>query len=192
MKTRMFQKTLALVVAGGMAVVAVYASAQNSPVVNAAPQMPPGLAEIVQLSQAKVGDETMIAYIKQSGNSYSLNAAQIIYLHQNGISDAVISAMLSQARPMAATSGIEVSAASTPPPAAPPAVASQAVAPAPTAPSVTYVQTPPATYYYPPDYSYAYPAYYPAYGWGVPPVAFSFGWGWGGRWGGGGHWGGHR
>jgi hypothetical protein len=48
----------------------------------------------------------------------------------------------------------------------------------------------------PTTYYYSEPYYYPAYeGWAYPPIAFSFGWGWGGRgWGGGhgGHGGWHR
>ena len=40
-----------------------------------------------------------MAYIKNSGNSYGLNADQIIYLRQQGVSDAVITAMLNQPKP---------------------------------------------------------------------------------------------
>ena len=46
--------------------------------------------------KANVGDETIIAYIKNSGNSYGLNADQIIYLRQQGVSDAVVRTMLNQ------------------------------------------------------------------------------------------------
>ena len=63
------------------------------------------------------------------------------------------------------------------------------------APTVTYVETQPATtYYYPYYYSYGYPYYYPAYGY-YPGVSVSLGWGrgWGGWHGGGGfHGGWHR
>ena len=44
------------------------------------------------------GISTIIAYIRNSGNSYGLNADQIIYLRQQGLSDAVIRVMLSQPR----------------------------------------------------------------------------------------------
>ena len=62
-------------------------------------QLPYGVSQIVQLEQAKVGDETIIAYIKNSGSSYRLDADQIIYLRQQGISDGVITTMLNQPKP---------------------------------------------------------------------------------------------
>ena len=151
------------------------------------------------MAQAKVNDDTLIAYIKNSGNSYSLNADQIIYLRQQGVSDAVVTTMLNQPKvglvaPSAPANAQASAATST--------VAATTVVTEP-APAVTYVQTVPTTYYYYPYYSYA-PAYYPYYrGYGCyPSVSFSFGWGghWGGGWhggygggwhGGGGH-GGHR
>jgi hypothetical protein len=157
------------------------AQAQNPPATTAAPsyatQLPYGAPQILQLSQAKVGDDTIAAYIRNSGYSYTLSADQIMYLKQQGVSDAVITTMLNQPKPAAV----------------PYTTAAPAPQPAPTttvAPSVTYVQ-PSASYYgYQPYYypSYSYPAYsYPAYSW-WPPISLSFGWGWG--WGGGWHGGG--
>jgi hypothetical protein len=132
-----------------------------------APQLGYGVSQILRLKQAEIGDETIIAYIKNSGNSYGLNADQIIYLRQQGVSDAVLTAMLQQPRPAAAAPTI------TPP--APQLMASTAyysdsTAPATVTPAVTYVQTVPATtYYYQPYYYYPYyysSAYcYPSYGW---------------------------
>lgn len=152
-------------------------AAVNAPV----PQLAYGVPQIMQLAQAKVSDDTIIAYIKNSGNSYGLNADQIIYLRQQGISSAVITTMLSQPRP-----GV---AAATPTMPAPPSAASTAysgpVSTATVVPTVTYVQTvPDTTYYY-------QPYYYPDYAW-YPPVSFSFGWG--GGYGGyrGGYGGGYR
>lgn len=156
-------------------------AAVNAPV----PQLSYGVSQIMQLAQAKVSDDTIIAYIKNSGNIFGLNADQIIYLRQQGISDAVITTMLNQPRPAVAVA--------TPTTPAPQPVASTAysgpVSTATVAPTVTYVQTvPDTTYYYQPDYQ---PYYYPDYAW-YPPVSFSFGWGggWGGGWHGGGHGGG--
>ena len=156
-------------------------------VVNASvPQLTYGVSEILKLAQAKIGDDTIIAYIKNSRNSYGLDANQIIYLRQQGISDAVVTAMLNQPAP-----GLAVATPTSPAPQ--PVAASTATtasgSTATVAPTVTYVQTmPDTTYYY-------QPYYYPAYPW-YPPVSFSFGWGWGGGWygggwhGGGGHGGG--
>jgi|ERR1035437_894133 hypothetical protein len=201
MKTRNLQKMLAVMAVAGLALSASTALAQDSttvaqPAVASATvsQLSDGMAQIVQLAQAKISEGTIIAYIKNSGNSYRLDANQIIYLRQQGISDAVITTMLNQPRP-----GVAVATPTTP---APQPVASTAysgqVSTATVAPTVTYVQTvPDTTYYYQPDY-------YPAYAW-YPPVSFSFGWGgwYGGGWRGGGwrgggghgggwHGGGHR
>src|ERR1700744_1811892 len=52
----------------------------------AAPQLSYGVAQILQLTQAKVSDDTVVAYVKNSGNSYGLDANQIIYLRQQGVS----------------------------------------------------------------------------------------------------------
>jgi hypothetical protein len=149
----------------------------------AVPQLAYGVTQILQLAQAKVGDATIIAYIKNSGNSYGLNADQIIYLRQQGISDGILTAMLSQPRP-----GVAVASPNAP---APPPTASTdysgQVATA-IAPPVAYVQTVPDTSYYYQPYYYQ-PYYYPNYGW-YSPVSFSFGWG-GGYYGGGWHGGGH-
>ena len=51
-------------------------------------------SEVAKLAQAKVTDDTIIAYINSSGNLFNLNAEQIIYLKQLGASDAVVKAML--------------------------------------------------------------------------------------------------
>lgn len=196
---------LAVVVAAGLLSVAPTAWAQSVPV--AAPVSVPadGLSDIVKLSQAKVGDDIIITFIKNSGYVYNLTAAQIIYLRQNGVSDPVITAILTLPRggvamapapalaPVSAASQPAETAyapsssptdvVSGPPPATPPASYVQ------TAPSstVTYVQTVPSTYYY------YQPYYYPAYGYyAYPPVSVSlgWGWGWGGGWGWRGGWGG--
>jgi hypothetical protein len=173
------------------------AAASQATVTTTPPPAPPlayGVAQILQLEQAKVGDDTIIAYIKNSGNSYGLNADQIIYLRQQGVSSAVLNTMLSQPAPgvLAGTSAVPLP--STP---APQVSYSQPASSTPTSvvgPSVTAIDpTVAAGYYQPyyyPAYAYGYPYYYPAYGY--PAVSFSFGWGgrWGGGWGGGWHGGG--
>lgn len=138
-------------------------------VVASVPQLSYGASQILRLAQAKVGDETIIAYIKNSGNSYALTADQIIYLRQQGVSEAVLNVMLVQ--PPSAVAAAP--AASAPQPAAS-TVTTGSGSTATVAPVVTYVQTAPAAYYY-------QPYCYPAYAW-YPPVAFSFGWGWHGGW----------
>jgi len=190
---------LAVMAIAGLVLSASTALAQNATTVAqpaaasaTVPQLSYGVSEIVKLAQAKVSDDTIIAYIKNTGNSYGLNAAQIIYLRQQGVSDAVITTMLNQPKLGAATATIPLPTTPAPQP-----VASAAYE----QPAVTYVETEPTTYY---DYE---PYYYPVYsGYYWPwPVVVSCGWGgywhgggWhGGGWHGGGgrgsfHGGGHR
>jgi hypothetical protein len=166
MKTPTFQKIMAVAVAAGL-MLAGNVRAQNYP---ASAQLSYGTAEVVKLAQAKVSDDTIIAYINTSGNNYNLSADQVLYLRQQGVSDTVITTMLNHAAAPAAAPAT---------PAPQPVVST--VTPAPT---VTYIQTAPPTYYYQPYY---YPA--PVYGWS-PALSLSFGFG--GHWGGGWHGGGWR
>jgi hypothetical protein len=55
---------------------------------------PPGVQDVVNLNNAHVSDPTIIAYIHNSGLSYNFNAGAIIMLHQQGLSDQVIGAMI--------------------------------------------------------------------------------------------------
>src|SRR5664279_601597 len=112
MKTRNLQKILAVMAVAGLGWSASTARAQDSSGANTVqpaavnapvPQLAYGVPQIVQLAQAKVSDDTIIAYIKNSGNSYGLNADQIIYLRQQGISSPVIMTMLNQPRPVSYT-----------------------------------------------------------------------------------------
>jgi hypothetical protein len=181
MKTKNFTKPLVTVIAG-FALLAGSAMAQDS--TTAVPQLAYGVPQVVQLAQAKVSEDTIIAYIHNSGNSYSLTADQIIYLRQQGVSDNVINVMLNQPK-----------VASTP--ASAPAQAEVSTAYA--QPTTTYVQTAPASsvyvipdtqsYYYDSYYAqpYCYPYYYPYY---YPAVSFSFGFRGGGGFRGGFHGGG--
>ena len=204
MKTRNFQRlpltivTLAaLALATGRAVAqdsttTTATTAQTAAASPAAPQLSYGVPEVLQLSQAKVGDSVIVNYIQNSGNNYGLNAAQIIYLRQQGVSDTVINTMLNQrsqsaqTMPTATTSASDNSGAYS-------TQTSTATAP----PTVTYVQTvPTSTVYVVPDtqtYYYnnwlysrspSYYGYYPYYGnyWSYPALSVSFGWG--GGWGG--------
>lgn len=207
MKTTYSKKLVAFLALASMAlsvstVLAQDSSATTTIQATPTPQLAYGVSQILQLAQAKVSDDTIITYIKNSGNSYGLTADQIIYLQQQGLSPAVINAMLSQPKP-----GV-LAAASAP-------VATTTVTPAPvvaydTQPSVSTMVTPPITgidptysaayssYYYQPYYYpyYSYPYYYPAYGYYgcYPGVTVSLGWGrgWGGYgWRGGFHGGFH-
>jgi hypothetical protein len=206
MKTNFLPRVAALIALASITAAVSPARAQDSTATTAPtiqvsappPALAYGVSQILQLSQAKVDDGTIIAYVKNSGNSYGLNADQIIYLRQQGISTAVINAMLSQPAPGVMTAGSTVPLPSSPAPqvnySQPPPQNSGTVGP-----SVSGIDPTAAAaanyYYYQPYYSpyYSYP-YYPAYGY-YPGVSVSLGWGgrWGPGWGGwhgGGGWGG--
>lgn len=194
MKTNNLQNLAAVMVITGLIFTEASVLAQGAPaattvqpaaVSTGAPQLSYGVPQVLQLAQAKISDSTIITYIKNSGTSYGLNADQIIYLRQQGVSADVLNAMLTQPR-----AGLATAAPATP--ARQPVAATAYAEPASTAtvaPTVTYVQTVPQTVYY--TEPYYQPNYYPAYGYGYyPPVTLSFGWGWGGGWHGGGYGGG--
>jgi hypothetical protein len=200
MKTRNLEKILAGLACAGLVLSGSVALAQNYSATGS--QMVYGLPQIIRLSQAKVSDDTIIAYVKNSGFSYTLDADQIINLRQQGVSDAVITTMLNQPKtgpvvytpttpaPQPVTSTVGTDTANTTPLYSPRqsdqiSTASASTQPVPTAtvaPTVTYVQAAPA-----PTYYYAQPYYYPSYAW-FPPVSLSFAWGSG--WHGGGYYGG--
>jgi hypothetical protein len=201
MKTRNLEKTLASLVCAGLILSGSVALAQNYSTTGS--QMVYGVPQIIRLSQAKVSDDTIIAYVKNSGLSYGLNTDQIINLRQQGVSDAVITTMLNQPKPEPVTytpttpapqplaASVNTSTPDTTPLYSPRQsdqipIASATTQPVPTAtvaPTVTYVQSAPA----PACYYYAQPYYYPSYAW-FPPVSLSFAWGSG--WHGGGYYGG--
>jgi hypothetical protein len=181
-----------LAVVAGLVLLAGNLSAQTTP---STPPLAYGVPQILQLSQAKVSDDIIVAYVRNSGNSYGLDADQIIYLRQQGVSDNVLTTMLSQPKPAATpepTLAPVASAASQP-------VNTSAIVYSPPAP--TYVQTvPSSTVYVIPDTRayfwntyhtapYIYPYYtscYPSY---YPGVSLSFGFGGGYR---GGYYAGYR
>ena len=153
MKTRNWQQMLAIMAIAGLGLSASMVQAQDSSApTTAQPQLSYGVSQIVKLAQAKVGDDTMIAYINNAGNSYGLNADQIIYLKQQGVSEAVIMAILNQPK-----QGVAVATPTTPAPQ--PVVSSTDItgsgstittasgSTATVAPTVTYVQTAPAATY---------------------------------------------
>ena len=118
MKIMKWQKKLAVVLVGGLMVLALNAPAQNSP--TAAPKLSYGVSEVVRLAQANINDDTIIAYIKSTRTDYKLSADQMLYLRQQGVSEAVIKAMLVQPKPVAAPATTPAAVASTAPaPAAP-------------------------------------------------------------------------
>ena len=52
----------------------------------------PGLAEIIKLAQAHIADDTILAYIQNSGQTYNPSADEILYLSDLGASAQTTSA----------------------------------------------------------------------------------------------------
>ncbi len=111
----------------------------------AAPNLSPSLQEIVKLSKAKMSDDVILAYIKNSGVPYSLSADDVLYLNSQGISQPIISALL-QSKPAALAAP------------APPALA----APMPPQQQYPPQQYPPQQYAAPSPTPLTAPAYQPA------------------------------
>ena len=155
-------------------------AAQTAPV-----QLSYGVSQIIQLSKAKVSDDTIVNYIRNSGSSYGLEASQIVYLKQQGVSDTVINTMLNQPRqvaPAAPQPAYYSTASSTATVVAQPAVTYVQTAPAYVPSSTVYVIPDTQTYQYYNNYYQPAYGYYPYYGgWYYPPVSFSFGFGGGYR-----------
>jgi hypothetical protein len=166
-------------------------AAQPAAASQAAPQLSYGVSQVVQLAHANVGEDVIVNYVQNSGNAYGLDANQILYLKQQGVSDRIINTMLNQ------RSRVPAAVQTVPQPNSSDANSAQIPTTTPP-PAVSYVQTaPPQTVYVIPDtqtYNYyaSYPYYYPYYGYYGWPVTFSFGWG--GYYGGyrGGYWGGYH
>ncbi len=60
----------------------------------AVPQVSPPAAEVVKLASSGVGDDVVLAYIRNSQAVFDLNADQLLYLKDVGLSPQVITAML--------------------------------------------------------------------------------------------------
>jgi hypothetical protein len=134
-------------------------------------QLSTGTWDVLKLVQSKVGDDTTIAFINSSGASYGLGAPEIIYLREQGVSERVITAMLTQHKTAAAHAPAPANTVWAAAPA-PSSTTEAAAAPAYSQPTTVYV-TPPAQSYV--NYYPSYPYYYPYYS----PVSLSFGIGFG-------------
>jgi len=56
--------------------------------------LPPVPAKVLQMSEAGVSDNLITAYIQKSAYAYTLDSDQIIYLHDLGVSSAVLEALV--------------------------------------------------------------------------------------------------
>jgi hypothetical protein len=171
-------------------------------------QLSSGVPEILKLRRGNVGNDVIIAFIMNSGQMYHLSASEILYLREQGVSDQVLTAMLSAGQNVAATSA-QLAMQAAPQPAAQPATtgltadwANSNPQPAPAAPQFAPAYDAAAPVYAQPSPVYVYPA--PSYGfydawpyyWGYPSLSLGFGFGggyyYGGHHGGGYHGGGYH
>src|SRR5260221_4153750 len=76
--------------------IAVRAAADPAPVAEV--KVPYGVPDILKLSRAQVNEGVILSYIQNSGTVYNLEANDIVYLRGQGVSDAVVTAMLNQRR----------------------------------------------------------------------------------------------
>ena len=110
-----------------------------------APSLPPGVQDVVKLVKAGLSEEVVLAHIRNAGASYTLSADQIIYIHDQGVTENEMKALLGSgtpapaANPAPAPAPAPVAASPAPMPAAPapvPAPVTATYAPVPVAPTV--------------------------------------------------------
>ena len=111
--------------------------------------LPPNAAEVVKLSDASVGDEVILAYVKNYQSPFNLSADAILRLKEAGVSSPVIAAMLTHdtslrnQNPPAPYAYSQKSSAPAEQPPGVPTAAQPAPQPQPVAPACAEDQTPP-------------------------------------------------
>jgi len=191
---------LGLLTASAMNLAAQISVAPNvsstAPAVPAAPvRLSYGVADVLKLAKAHVSEDTIIAYVANSGTAYNLTVNEIVYLKEQGVSDHVLTAMLDQHNKLAVAAAQNVQAAPGPPQANYSEAGPPQYAPAVAQPPAMDMQTAPAaasdssvyvipsssqTYVYSgyyPSYAYGYPYYGGYYGYGYPGLAVGIGFG---------------
>ena len=160
----------------------------NAQSTSSSSQLAPALEEVVKLTKAGVSDVVTLAYVKNSGMTYSLDAQDVLRLQEQGVSPQVVTAMLQQGgETRRATEAVNQALAVANATKTQPTTTTTTPTVVETAPassvSVTYFGSRPVSYYpsyahYGPGVGYYYPAYYPRYyGYGGPRVAFGVGFG---------------
>lgn len=109
--------------------------------------LPPAVDEVVDLSQAGVGDPVVLEFVKNSTNAYELSVDEIVYLKDLGVSEQVLAGMVHRGNELRQQAAKEAEVVAANPPANPPpsepaqpppaevAQAQPAPAPAPAPPS---------------------------------------------------------
>src|ERR1700747_3452336 len=60
------------------------------------PKVPYGVAEVLKLSRAHVGEDIISSYIQNSGTVYNLGPSDIVYLKEQGVSEGIVNQKLDQ------------------------------------------------------------------------------------------------
>ena len=111
----------------------------------------PGLAEVIQLAQAGVSEQVMLAYVNNSEQRFTLGPDEIVYLNDLGVTSPVITAMIQRDGKLAATRPAPAPVVANVPAPAPAPVAAP-VAAAQVVTTTTYVapvvQEPTVAYFY--------------------------------------------
>jgi hypothetical protein len=161
----------------------------NGPAVPAPVDLSAGLAEVIRLAESGVGDEVVLAYVRNSQAFFSITADHVVYLKDLGLSSEIISAILTHDTELRAKGPIQYTV-----PTNPPAVAAPAPAPPPEPmveqPAPVYVTEPPpaeVNYFYNDLAPYGSWVVLDGYGWCWQPRTVVINRGWrpycdGGRW----------
>jgi hypothetical protein len=100
MKSRFFFGSLTA--AAGLILVSLSsATAQTATVpttqaATAAVKLPYGVEDVLKMSRAQVNEDIVLNYIQNSGIIYDLRPNDLVFLHNQGVSDRLVSAMLDQ------------------------------------------------------------------------------------------------
>lgn len=140
--------------------------------------------DVLKLTKAKISDDVTLAFIQSRDHSYRLTAAEILYLRNAGVSDRLLTAMLTQPAASADASQPASAANETIPPAenSAPQFTNAPVAEAPvdTGSDAPIYITPAPTYY---SFSDPWPFWYDPWPYWYPYFSVGFYWGWSGyRW----------
>jgi hypothetical protein len=118
----------------------------------------PQADEIARMSQAGVEEKTILGYI-DSLPAMRVKADDIIYLHEKGIPNTIISSWVQHAATASAAAQAQIAAASASA-AQPQNAPAQTASVAPTAPTPVYVEQSPPVYVNSPSVVYTVPSYY--------------------------------
>src|ERR1035441_6298515 len=103
----------------------VWAMTASNCLAQTTPTLPPGVQDVIKLVKAGLGEEVVLAHIKNTGATYTLSADQIIYVHQQGVSENEMRALMGSGSP-----NVPANPAPVPTPTPAPAQALTAPAPA--------------------------------------------------------------